>query len=197
MENNQNKQQRLSELAYSRLTPSRRREIVRLASWNSLQELMKHRPMLVLTGVWVSLIVSATIAAFSLSNTGHVEQQETTPTPVAAENPAENSSQTGNPLHLWLLGAFVLTSAAGSVVISKHLNRSLPPRQRKHTQNSSARVLKSRTEQPLAPGKTEPVVTVLPPEESQPLDSGEESLAEMMDMRKQRSLSSILQKRSS
>lgn len=40
--------------------------------------------------------------------------------------------------------------------------------------------------------KSEPVVTVLTPESSQRLDSGEESLAEMMDIRKQRSLSSIL-----
>lgn len=43
--------------------------------------------------------------------------------------------------------------------------------------------------------KSEPVVKVLTPEESQPIDSGEESLAEMMDIRKQRSLSSILQNR--
>lgn len=38
----------------------------------------------------------------------------------------------------------------------------------------------------------EPVVTVLPPEESDLLDSADESLAEVMDIRKHRSLSSIL-----
>jgi hypothetical protein len=38
----------------------------------------------------------------------------------------------------------------------------------------------------------EPVVTVLPPEESDLLDSVDESLAELMDIRKHRSLSSIL-----
>lgn len=38
----------------------------------------------------------------------------------------------------------------------------------------------------------EPVVTVLPPEESDLLDSADESLAELMDIRKYRSLSSIL-----
>lgn len=38
----------------------------------------------------------------------------------------------------------------------------------------------------------EPVVTVLPPEESELLDSADESLAEVMDIRKYRSLSSIL-----
>lgn len=38
----------------------------------------------------------------------------------------------------------------------------------------------------------EPVVTVLPPEESDLLDSADESLAEVMDIRKYRSLSSIL-----
>ena len=38
----------------------------------------------------------------------------------------------------------------------------------------------------------EPVVTVLPPEESDLLDAADESLAEVMDIRKHRSLSSIL-----
>ncbi|MBW4637743.1 MAG: hypothetical protein KME05_05820 [Gloeocapsa sp. UFS-A4-WI-NPMV-4B04] len=38
----------------------------------------------------------------------------------------------------------------------------------------------------------EPVVTVLPPEESDLLDSADKSLAELMDIRKHRSLSSIL-----
>ena len=38
----------------------------------------------------------------------------------------------------------------------------------------------------------EPVVTVLPPEESDVLDSADESLVELMDIRKHRSLSSIL-----
>ena len=41
--------------------------------------------------------------------------------------------------------------------------------------------------------ESEPVVTVLPPEESTLVDSEEESLAEMMDIRRHRSLASILQ----
>ena len=41
--------------------------------------------------------------------------------------------------------------------------------------------------------ESEPMVTVLPPEESTLVDSEEESLAEMMDIRRHRSLASILQ----
>ncbi len=40
--------------------------------------------------------------------------------------------------------------------------------------------------------RTEPVVTVVPPGENHPLDWGEASLAEVMDLRKQQPLSSIL-----
>jgi hypothetical protein len=41
--------------------------------------------------------------------------------------------------------------------------------------------------------ESEPMVTVLPPEESTLVESEEESLAEMMDIRRHRSLASILQ----
>ena len=105
MENNQNTKPRLSKSADSKLTQSRRQD-ARLAGWNSLLELMKHRPVLVLSGVWVSLIASATIAGFSLTNTSHAKQTETTPIPVAAEKPAENYFQGVNPWYLWLLSAF-------------------------------------------------------------------------------------------
>ena len=35
-------------------------------------------------------------------------------------------------------------------------------------------------------------ITVLPPEESHPLDRGNENLAEMMDLRKRKSLASLM-----
>ncbi len=192
----ENKQEQSSELSYSRLARSSRREIA-LAGWNSLLGLIKHRPSLVLSGVWGFLIAIAAIAVLSLTNTGRVEQQET------LDHPAKTSSQTSSPISLWLLGAVVLTCAAGSVVIYKRLNRSSQPcrlRQRaqrltRSTEHGRQHLLPlvpvSAPAQPPVPAEAEPMVT-LPPQEIQPLDSGSESLAEMMDIRKQRSLSSIL-----
>ena len=188
---------------------------------NSLLALLKHRPRLVLGGVWGSLIALAAIAVLSLMNTGRVEEQQeiipTLPVPETArgdaawlENPAKTSSQAGSPMRLWLLGAVALTCAGGSLVIYKRLNRSSQPRQLcQRAQPSSAPVLTRRRVylrrrleplvlvsapvQPSVPAETEPVGSVLSLQESQPLDSGCESLAEMMDIRKQRSLSSILE----
>ncbi len=210
MDNNQSRQEQSSELSYSSLARASRREIA-LAGCNSLLALIKHRPSLVLSGVWGFLIAIAAIAVLSLTNTGRVEQQETTPTPVAAtpvpapaqpdaawlDHPAKTSSQTSSPMRLWLLGAVVLTCGAGSVVIYKRLNRSSQPRRRQHAQRLT-RSTEHRRRKILPVPASAPVQPPVPAEaaplsqEIQPLDSGSESLAEMMDIRKQRSLSSIL-----
>ena len=209
MENNQSTQQQSSELSYSSLARSSRRP-VQSAGLKFLLNLIERWPWLVWTGVGAFLLLLTAIAIFSLTYTGRVES-EPEPTPVVAENPAETSSQAGSPMPLWLLGAVALTCAAGSLVIFKRLKTSQPPKP-KHVKQPSARGLTRRQQRkrllqesppiptplepqpPVAPvaAETEPVVTVLPPEESHPLDAGEEPLAEMMDIRKHKSLSSIL-----
>lgn len=206
MDNNQSIQDQPSEESESWLAQSSRRQIVLSARLNSLLELIKHRPRLVLSGTWVFLVAIAAIAALSLAHTNR-EEQASQPTAVAAENPAKTSSQMGSPMPLWLLGSVALTFGAGSLVIYKQLNRS-SRRQHQHIQNSSAPVLTHPTERegsslepmmpvsaavgPLMRAETESGVMVLPPEESDRHDLPEESLAEMMDIRKQLSLSSIL-----
>lgn len=211
MENNQTTQQQSSESSDSKLAQSN--PVGKPTGLNSVFALLNHRPWLIWSGVMAFLLAITAIALFSLTHTGNVEQ-ELEPTPVAGENPAATSSQTGNPMTLWLLGAVALSCAAGSLVIYKRLNDpSRSGKLRKRVKRSSAQVLTRRQQrqqrlqesppvptpvvEPLAvvapvPVETEPVVTVVPPEESHPLDSGEESLAEMMDIRKQRPLSSIL-----
>lgn len=213
MENNESTQQQSSELSDSKLAQPSRRP-TQLATLNFLLKLLKRWPWLVWTGVWAFLLLVTAIAIFSLTYTGGVQQKEPEPTPTA-ENPAETSSQTGSPMPLLLLGAVALTCVAGSLVIVKRrlATSSQQPTKLRQRQRSSARGLTRRQQRkqllqdpppvptppeepqpPVAPvpAETEPVVTVLPPEESHPLDAGEESLVEMMDIRKNRSLSSLL-----
>lgn len=211
MKNNQTTQQQSSESSDSKIAQSN--PAGKLTGFNSLFKLLNHHPWLIWSGVWTLLLAITAIALFSLTHTGLVEQ-EPEQIPIAAENPAATSSQTGNPIPLLLLGAVALSCAAGSLVIYKRRTDPSWPRQlRKRVKSSSAQVLTRRQQrqqrlqesppvptpvvEPLAPvatvpEETEPVVTVVPPEESHPLDSGEESLAEMMDIRKQKPLSSIL-----
>ena len=203
MENKQSPQQQSSELNASRLTRSKSRE-ARSTGANTLLKILKHYPWLIWGGVWLLLITSAAIAAFSLTNIGHVEAGPT-PAPIAAEKP-ENSHSSSMPL--WLLGAVAFTFAAG-MVISKQLNRSSPPRRlRQRTRRFAAlepthrreprRRLKERPSVPTpiqpSPAETESVVIVPLTQENQAHTPTSESLAEMMDIRKHRSLDSILRK---
>ena len=195
MENNQSTQQQSSELSNSKLAEtSSRQEIAQPGGLNSLLELLKHRPWLLWSGVWAFLLAIIAIATLSLIDTSIVEHEEPQPSPIATENPAQTSSQTGSPMSLWLLGAVALSCAAGYLVISKRLNSSSWPLVTRHQQEPPPvpTPLEPLPPVELVPAETEPVVTVVPTKESHPLDSGSQSLAEMMDIRKQRPLSSIL-----
>ena len=211
MEKNQNTQQ--SSLSSSKLAHRSGRRLRLPAGWN-LISLLKHHPWLIWSGLWLFLLATTVTAIFSLTNSDYVAQEEPQSKPVTVENPAETSFPAGSAMPLWLLSAVALTCATGYLVISKKLNSSSrPAKLRKSAESSSEQMLTRRQQReqlhpglppvtapleqkppitPPLPAEIEPVVTVLPPEESHPLDSGEESLAEMMDIRKQRSLSSIL-----
>ncbi len=202
MDNNQNTQQQSPDLSYSKLAQSK---ITLSAKLDSLLELIKDRPRLVLSGTWVFLVAIAAIAALSLSHTNREKQAESQP-PLVAATPVLEPAKTSSHMGLWLLGTVALTFGAGSFVIYKQLNRSSWLRQ--SIQNSSTAVLTPPTEQEISslepkepvstsiesamPAETELDVMVLSPQDSHRHDSGEESLAEMMDIRKQLSLSSIL-----
>ena len=180
-----------------------------LLSSNGLVAMLKRHPWLLWSGIWVLLLSAAafisSIAIFSLTHTGRISHQEPQQRTVAAEKP--EASQTPGVMSLWVLGAVALTcTAAGYLVISKQ-----SAKLDKSVKHSAARVPTRRQRRqrllheqppsfpskltpitPPVPAEIETVVTVLPPEQSHPLDAGEESLAEMMDIRKDRPLSSIL-----
>ncbi|MBD2119668.1 hypothetical protein H6F68_01905 [Trichocoleus sp. FACHB-262] len=144
-------------------------------------------------------------------------------------------------LNLWLFSAVALGCAAGSIFISRRIERMEPkpqqaqpkskqramPFQMKAAQKRQPATATRRPSSPMrrkkaaavsakranasaatvlhaepvrmsqrgyspSPVIIEPVVTVVPENESHPLDWGEASLAEMMDLRKQKPLSSLL-----
>lgn len=250
MKNNQNTQQS-SELDDSKLVRSSRRTAPS-DNLNSLLMLFKRWNWLTWVGAWVLLFGIMAISILSLVYPISLSQ-EPEPKTIAAENPNETSSQTSS-LPLWVVGAAV--TFAGSLIIFKRLNssshsdirrrssgRSLTRRQQRklllqgHSSSPTQPELLSPTapmpveiepvvilspeesqlvnseEESLAqmlgdrsPSSTsdltagknltaesEPVVTVLPPEASHLVNLAEESLAEMMDIRRHRSLASILQ----
>ncbi len=198
MENNQSTQQQSSELSYSKLHRSSRRKTPLSNNLNTLLLLLNRSSWLIWGGMWLLLLALSAIAILSLIHPINLKQEEPEPKTVATEKPPETSSQTSSSIHLWLVGAAALTFAAGSLVIFKRLNSSSQsPKLRKR---SSERALTRRKQRkimlqghsspptslkPLSPtapmaAEIEPVV-MLPPEESHSLDSGEESLAEMLD----------------
>ena len=185
---------------------------------NVLLRLIGQQPWLVWSGVAVFLLATVATAITSLIHAEGGEYEELEPTSVATEI-AEAPSHPSHLMTLWLLGAVALSCGAGSLLILKWLNRpASPPQLRDLNRHSSAQITSKQTmststrrqrrrrarrgqsasapAQSLAqvatiPVPMEPVVTVLPPEESR-LDRSEADLAEMMDLRKQQPLSAIL-----
>ncbi|AFZ23298.1 hypothetical protein Cylst_0974 [Cylindrospermum stagnale PCC 7417] len=140
------------------------------------------------------------------------------------EESIKTSAETGNSIALWMVFAIALSCGTGSWIIwrwatprpkqslesSKHLQKV-----RKHIKHNQQRLVQSRYPR-LSPSlsnnlvafvpppslkevfttlpQSEHLVTVLPPEESHHLDDSKESLADLLDIRKQSSLSSILRK---
>lgn len=92
----------------------------------------------------------------------------------------------------------VFLSANGSGNNSLNSKTEAPiPISKSHSLNSEQKMSSASGDRSLTPendlnAELEPVVTVLPPEKTDLVDSQEESLAEAMDIRKHRSLSSIL-----
>jgi len=135
---------------------------------------------------------------------------------VAPPPPKAPQPSTGVPL--WLYGAIAFGCTAGLGLIYLGFQRSVSSRKpvkRTGTKSKPVPTAKVRKKPPASPQKRrtappvartqspvvpepvyimEPTVTVLSPEESHPLDWGEQTLADMMDLRKRQSLSSLLRK---
>ena len=138
--------------------------------------------------------------------------------------PRHETEENKNPIPLWMVAAIALSCASGCLVILKVLNRPKQKQKVKRQvvnrneirlaqrrfQVMEARLPKRKTP-PRPPGarrtpimamppqkpKPKPVVTVLPPEHNfkpKPNQQNQDSLADVMDIRKQTSLSSMLRK---
>lgn len=140
---------------------------------------------------------------------------------IPPQAPAGNE-ESKNPIPLWMVAAIALSCASGCLVILKVLNRPRKKQKVKRQvvnrdeirlaqrrfQAMEARLPKRKAPvRPPGPRRTpimamppkkplpKPVVTVLPPEHNfKPNQQNQDSLADIMDIRKQTSLSSMLRK---
>ncbi|MCJ8282980.1 MAG: hypothetical protein MJK14_25050 [Rivularia sp. ALOHA_DT_140] len=138
--------------------------------------------------------------------------------------PAETTETDNNPMPLWMVAAIILSCASGCLVILRVLNRPKQKQKvkkqvvnrheirlaQRRYQAIEARLPKKKTPvrapqprrtpimaMPPQKARPKPVVTVLPPENNfkpKPNQKNQDSLADIMDIRKQTSLSSMLRK---
>jgi hypothetical protein len=184
-----------------------------------LKHLIYRHPFAFCCGLWVTLVLLGSFATVGLFNPGSLEQEASKPTPSPAtvlESTPQSTAKKDLPL--FLFGAVALGCAGGSLFITYALRLATQRRQpskglkpvatvrKKRRPSSKRRRPVPRTPKPEGTELTFQTldrrvattnekltqVTVLPPEESHPLDGGEESLADMLDLRKHQSLASLM-----
>ncbi|MEH2289852.1 hypothetical protein [Nostoc sp.] len=213
MEKSQSVQRERTQL--KRATPELTNRKSRLKnSSNVLIYLVAHHPWLLLTGCLAMFMGGGAFALYSLGTAGPVPQEEPEKIPVIVEEPINLPSENSNPTPLWMIAAIALGCGGGSLLIFRVLNRTKqlqkPQKQvnrhqvrvaQKHHQKLAPQLPKSQpifVPQPqLMPvmqmqPKTKHLVTVLPAEHKHHLDKRTEPLADLMDLRKNSSLSAIL-----
>ena len=176
-----------------------------------------HHPWLLVIGLLAIFLGGGVLSLYSLGYVGFVQQAKPEEEVLQAEvvEPTNTESETTNPISLWMVVAIALSCASGCLIIFRWLNRPAQHQKvRKQINRYQERLAKSRplTAKSLPPQKppvflppqpqkpaptsaeTKPVVTVLPPEQSFTGGKSKESLASMLDIRKQTSLSAILRK---
>lgn len=175
-----------------------------------LKQLIQKHPFLFWGGLWTSLICIGSFAALGLLTPGPMEQDIPKPTPAPA---AVQISTPREDLPLSLFGAIVIGCASGSFLFIYILKNSARSHQASRRLNSPATITKKRRQvkkrpvakvrqpttttaiSPLVPQQTSSQITVLSPEESHPLDQGDDSLADLLDLRKRQSLDSLMRRR--
>ena len=183
-------------------------------SSNVLIYLVAHHPWLLLTGCLAMFLGGGVFAVYSLGNAGQVTQDEPEKIPVIVEEPINAPSENTNSTPLWMVAAIVLSCGSGCLLIFRMLTWTKQPQkvpklvkrhQTRLAQNNYQRLEphlpKNQPifvpQQQLMPimqvrPKTKHLVTVLPAEHKHHLDTRTESLADLMDLRKDSSLSAIL-----
>ncbi|MBD2345565.1 hypothetical protein [Anabaena subtropica] len=219
MENNQSIKHELTQEKRPKAALKSGQSVV-ISSYNIFIYLLTRHPLLLLTGVFTTLMGSAALALYSITNVGDVEKLDVEPLPAVIEQPMTTTTENSNPLPLWMVAAIALSCASGCLVIFRLLNQPTqrPPIQKRraishkalsttpHTQKQEQQVLKTQprfvprqTLPPMTPMQVikKPLVTVLPAEQRNPFDDSKESLVELLDWRKHNSLTAILQQYSS
>lgn len=177
---------------------------------------LQQRPFLFWLGVWVALALVAGMAVGELLNPGGRKQPTTkrpadTPAVVSPSPTATRSPE--SPLGVF--GLIALSCAIASWLLARQFNRPTATQRlvkKAKPSNSKLVIRKSGTRRTSVPPSSnphpslpavvtpksqdsqgsEPTVTVVPAEEAHPLDWQEHSLADMLDLRKQRPLSSLM-----
>ncbi|PLZ92680.1 hypothetical protein CI593_04180 [Fischerella thermalis CCMEE 5194] len=178
-------------------------------SKNSLLHLLVQHPWLLFVGALLALLSTTAIAVYSLGYVGSAEREEPEFVQLEAESPINTTPQTtrasNNPISLQMIAAITLSCASGCFIVflllnrPKHLHRpQLRWKQRRQkpqeplpTNNLAVFVPPVPESSQTPPEAKKPIVTVLPPEAEFNKD-GKDSLASMMDIRKQTSLSALL-----
>ncbi|MEM9925165.1 MAG: hypothetical protein AAF915_15670 [Cyanobacteria bacterium P01_D01_bin.50] len=186
--------------------------------------LLIHYPWLFLTGLLLMFLGGGALSIYSLGYVGEGIKRKDSETlqaeVIPPKSPAQTEENNENPIPLWMVAAIALSCASGCLIILRFINR---PKQKqkikkriinrneirlaqRHHQAMEARLPKKTPYMPhsrktrimaMPPqkAKPKPVVTVLPPEQSfKPNQKNQDSLADVLDIRKQTSLSSMLRK---
>lgn len=181
------------------------------ANSHPLKQLIQKHQFVFWGGLWITLLSVGGFAAVGLLTPGSTQQNTPKPTPAP---PTVQVSAPREDLPLSLFTAIALGCAAGSFLFVYVIKNSAHSHQSSRRLNSTATITKRRRQvkkrpvatkiirQPvtsvaLAPLRPEEKsqVTVLSPEETSPLDRGNDSLAEMLDLRKRQSLESLMRRR--
>ena len=179
-----------------------------------LKQLLHKHPIAVCGGLWVAFLLVGGCAALGLLNPGLNEQETPKPTPAPV---TVQVSTPKDDLSLSLFSAIAIGCAAGTLLFTFVLITSAQSRRPSKGLSSVSTVGKKRrhpsqTEPPVSgtvalvpwqptvqtldrrrrPEENLTQVTVLAPEESHPLDGRNESLADLLDLRKHQSLASLM-----
>ncbi|MDZ8053093.1 MAG: hypothetical protein RMX68_003405 [Aulosira sp. ZfuVER01] len=195
-----------------------------ISSSQVLINLLTRHPWLLLIGLSAVFFASAVLALYNLGSVGNVQKAEepdknldvSTTTVAEAEVAINTPSENSNPTPLWMVFAIALSCASGCVVILRIINRPAKAQKvHKHLKRYPTRSVQSQPSrvEPQPPknpqvfvpppsltpvvsmqSRTKPLMTVLPPEHSYRMEKSKESLADLMDLRKQSSLSALLRK---
>lgn len=172
-----------------------------------LKKLIDRHPLAFWGGLWAALVLTGSVATVGLLSPGPIEKEMTKQTP-ALSRVRESTTRKDMPLSLF--GGILLGCAAGSLLVTQALRYSTQPQPSKRLGSSAAVRRKRRNaakkrqavSSSLQRVEAKPVsqtlshqqaqISVLPPEERLPLDGEHENLADLMDLRKQQSLSSLM-----